>query len=212
MAAKSMFLLFLIVGYVSTGSAQLREERLQNKQSLTNEKANDFPCPVSADIIPCECYTDSDGEIIVDCSLAESDEQMEGVFQEYWPVKDLFRFDIYDNPNLTHFDYDLNGLTFKMVKFNRVSNMKTISEDFFSDSVETLSSLIILDSKLKTFPLGNITEFSNLTSINILGSKLEEIPFIISDTLVDFALSQSLLTEILPGEEVIDQDLYRIIF
>jgi len=183
MVTKLKLLLFLIIAFVSEGLA------------------NDFPCPESFDIAPCRCYVDSYDHLILDCSMGESDEQMAGIFNQYWPVKNFYKWRISDNIHLKNFDYDLHGLTFEYIDFDNLSLMKTVSPDFFSESSADLKELHIIGTIMETFPLGNVSEFAILTTISISGSKLEVIPPIVSESLEELAVNYSpLLTDIPAGK------------
>jgi len=135
---------------------------------------------------------------------------MERIFQEYWPVKDFYRFEISNNENLTHFDYNLNGLSFQYIQFQNLSNMTTITPDFFSASAETLEEMRIKKSNLEDFPIGNITEFTNLSLLYIMVSQLKTIPHLISNSLEQLSMSDAQITDMPAGENYILFTTYRL--
>jgi len=194
--------LTLLMGSTINGLKYREELLLHGSGSLITKegRANEFPCPYATDITPCECFIDVYEQIIVDCSLAESDDQMKGIFQKVWPVKNLHRFQILNNANLEIFDYDLNGINFEKIHFENLPNMINITRDFFLDSAETVTEVRLLENNLETFPFGDLSDFTYLHLLYIMDSNLFDIPSLNSNSLLELSLSGARITDIPEGK------------
>ena len=85
--------------------------------SPTKDSAKQFPCPSDEAIDPCTCkYQDT--SLFLDCTEVPSEERLAEVFQQDFPVNDFDTFYINTTNSLVNLDFDLNGVTFRKVKFS----------------------------------------------------------------------------------------------
>ena len=78
-------------------------------------QARVYPCPGAADIAPCVCTVDG-SNLYMDCSAISSNEELNAVFLNDFPVPAFYEFRIDDNPFLTQLQfYCFGNVTFQRI-------------------------------------------------------------------------------------------------
>ena len=185
--------------------------------SPTKDSAKQFPCPSDEGIDPCTCWY-QDTSLFLDCTEVPSEERLAEVFQQDFPVKDFDTFYINTTNSLVNLDFDLNGVTFRKVKFSDgiydgSSTIETISAGLFAGSVDTLEILRVRSSNLTTegFPFSSLSQYTRLRDVTIDGSNVETIPKVESSTLEYFGIQNSKVISLSPGKTSCDRFNFKII-
>lgn len=159
----------------------------------------EFPCPDAATIAPCVCTIGINSTVNLDCTLVESDEQLQAVFKEGFPTKSLYQFNMVNNSAITLFHDFLNGVSFEKVNLSPGPfALEAISNNFLLDINDTLNELNIVDSRLTTefFPFYLLPYMNQLESLYILGSNIDRIPEIRAPILSTLMIQRSLVQSV----------------
>lgn len=159
------------------------------------------PCPNATDIAPCVCYQDLIDRLILECYEIESEEQLETIFQQNFPVKEFYNLFLDMSPFLRTLGGSVfNGVSFVVVELYR-SGIEVINEYALADSLETLESLYIKESLVheSTFPFFTFSSYSKLTVLNVFTSELTGIPSLSSSSVENIGITDAAITEIDAG-------------
>lgn len=130
----------------------------------------DLPCPDENMIKPCTCHTDTLGFMTLDCSLINTNEDLQRVFSNEFPFKHFYQLIIDHDPNdannrLTEIQAD----TFNFLDFQRVTikgtKLQIIDENVFSYSHDTLTLLDLRNNKLVDFPFETLFLYKRLETL-----------------------------------------------
>ena len=180
-------------------------------------------CPNEADIRPCVCSTIL--ALDLDCSEVLDEDQLLAVFHTDFPTHAFRRFTMYQNKHLK----TLRDYTFELVTFEEIwitdGVLEKVEENAFSHSAATVKSLIFNMNSISTFPFSSLSTFTELLSLDLRVNNLQWFPKITSPTLevlylshnplgglpvdafagtpsiIDLHLSNTQITEILPGKQ-----------
>jgi len=175
---------------------------LVTSKSVDKEVApSQYPCPPPEDIYPCRCGVITYYKFPhLDCSDVTSDEQLSAIFKADFPVKRIFKFDIYDNEAITKLGNDLTTLTFVFIDVRRTS-LQYVSEHFLRTNADSLQYLHIQQSQLSenSFPFYTVEFLTQLTELILQGNKFTYIPYVKSASLTAIALNNNSMNRIDPG-------------
>ena len=162
-----------------------------------------FPCPNSTAIAPCVCEISEASELILDCSGGESLDQLSEIFRQNFPVKQFDEFWIQDNDNIHYLADIFNGLSFRFIFLNNMSNLTEISNFAFYDSRSTLENMYIDVSNLdeSTFPFSNLGQYTELNSLTIATSNLTSWPLFSSSSIKHVNFFGNHITALPAGEK-----------
>ena len=153
-------------------------------------------CPQATPIYPCICSTELiEGRLHVnlDCSEVTSNYVLESVFQEgnflYTKFSKLTINPPVRHPALTA----LNPTVFGDVSFEHIlinhTYIRTINEEAFAPSHDTLLHLILSNNMINAFPFETLSVFAHLRFLNLANNKLLYLPNIESNSLYQVDLS-----------------------
>lgn len=181
----------------------------------TNSNRAAFPCPYAAAILPCVCTVDDTSNITVDCTEVDSEEQLAAVFQQDFPVKELYQFSMANNSAVKTLDNFLNGVTFDRVSLEPGPFvLETVSEQFLLALKDTLQYLSISYSNLTTeqFPFAVLPSMNLLETLRFYGSEFNSIPPILAPKLSLFLVNYSPVDRLLNGTISIGAESASIYF
>ena len=162
------------------------------------------PCPESTDIAPCVCSMEADG-LQIDCSDVQSDDDLARVFQQEFPMKEYWRFFIYQNSHIRYLNNTFNGVTFREIALDYVSDLAYVSDNALAESQFTLEVLFIQDSKLneERFSIPLLGIFKKLRYFFIGDSAFANFPeTLVSESLNTFYFPTGSLSLLSPGESL----------
>lgn len=136
-------------------------------------------CPNAAAIAPCVCLYDTAGNVYLDCTLVESEEQLAAVFQQEFPVTALSEFFMGNNDAISVLGNFVSGVTFQSIRLEEGPFvLEQITESFISDSVGTLTNIKIMNSQLTSdnFPFELLSMMESLEILYIDTSLISSIP------------------------------------
>ena len=194
----------LILGQQSVDSAKMMKNNLPEKiqHPLPDFEARigsgEYPCPDAEAIAPCTCT--SYYSIYLNCDNVTS-AQLATIFQQDFPVKNIYELIIKFSPLLTSLDFDLNGVTMETL-FVADSAVATIAPKFLEGSYETLNYITLESTELTTegFPFETLVNYNNLTSVSLSDNNMDSLPIINSPSLQQLQMEHTRISEILPGE------------
>lgn len=156
--------------------------------------ASDFPCPNLSDIYPCDCTVGTSGEPDLDCSEVLSNYELERVFQASFPytqVNNLIIQPVSGHPGLT----DIKSYVFGEVSFKHVTitntYIRTIEEEAFTPSHDTLIKLDVSSNEIDTFPYESMGLYNHLRILDLSNNRLSSLPNLESPSLLSLDLSQN---------------------
>lgn len=165
------------------------------------------PCPEEADIAPCVCYLADDNPdfMVMDCSAAENEEQLQNAFLADFPTREFRTFNMKYNKNVTQLGDVMQGTTFLVIGLG-YSELEVITEDCFIASVNTLWQLAVSGSRLTTnnFPFSSIGSYSQLLELQVADSRLDTFPDLSSSTLTQLWLPNNEIVGVLPASAFIN--------
>ncbi|KAK8389765.1 hypothetical protein O3P69_009041 [Scylla paramamosain] len=128
-----------------------------------------WPCPIQSQIAPCTCFMDTVYRLFMDCSLANSEEELERIFSSIFPFKDFYELRIEHNPEDADNVIDkITADTFADLTFKRIiitgTRLQNIIDEAFADSHKTLSYLDLSSNLLHTFPFESLSLYENLAT------------------------------------------------
>jgi len=185
---KTCLLAIILIGSVSSKSL---EKNLKTPR--------EFPCPLEEDIAPCECSSDVND--------VASDEDLQRVFNEYFPVKEFTKFRINENNNVTSLNQNTNGVSFKNIYLFANPNLKTISSGFLSASASRIEILDFHTTPFstETFPFSSLPSYPNLLEISVWQADFTSLPEISNEKLSTFDFTFTGVTSIEKGEGLTKQ-------
>lgn len=151
-------------------------------------------CPVASVILPCVCTIGASGEPDMDCSDVDSNADLERVFQQSFP--DTVFNNLVINPVTGHPAFtDITSFVFGDVSFQHVviSNtyIRTVAEEAFAASHNTLISLDLSNNKIDSFPIEALPVFLHLRILNLANNRLPLLPNMDSPSLLSLDISQN---------------------
>ena len=164
------------------------------------------PCPDPEAILPCTCYQQL-ASLHLDCTQVESEEQLSQVFQQNFPVKDFFKFEMTTNSRILTLDVPTNGVSFEYVDlFPGPFSLEAVGENFFLDSVDTLTDIRIHDTNLTTegFIFSSMAAFPNLDMVDLSQSRLSYLPDLQNDNLRVFGAGFTDISTLNPGKRLFE--------
>ena len=161
-------------------------------------------CPAAEDISPCICsYVDGEG-LYLDCTGLQTEEELTAIFQQDFPVKEFYLFEMRRTGDIRVLGDVFNGVTFQQIDIipNTVSQIEQVHPNFLLSNADVLLQLHLRNSLLTSegFPWEVV---GNLTKLRILAldiNQLTDIPPLHRETLYEFAYLRSNVTELKPGE------------
>ena len=170
------------------------------------ERVNDgqskaFPCPDAADIAPCVCI-EIGFNLYLDCTDAESDEELEQVFQQYFPVREFFEFQMHRTESLVNLNFTTNGVSFENFIFSTGPfSIQNIADEFFADSALDVTVIDIESSQIGDdgFPFASLSNYPQLDTLQLTGGQITEVPRIVSFSLSALRLSNNQIASVEPG-------------
>ena len=169
---------------------------------------SNYPCPNATDIAPCQCtrLPSNYSVLYMDCTYAQNETQIAEAFQQDFPLKTFYRFDIFYTFSIVNLDFSTNGVSFEefhVLGYNEVepSTIRYVSERVFRDSISRLASIGIQHTMLEDggFPFDALSGYPKLSYFNICGSSMTEIPSVVSDTITNFVFCDNEVTVLEPG-------------
>ena len=163
------------------------------------------PCPEAADIAPCVCSLEDEG-LYLDCSLVQSDDDLARVFQQKFPLKELWQFYIYNNDRIHYLTDILNGVTFREIFLHSVPNLTFVSDNVVVENKLVLESIYIHNSKLseETFFVPLLEILKKLRYFYMGDSAFTNFPeALVSESLETFQFRHGTLSHLSPGESLV---------
>jgi hypothetical protein len=191
-----LVLLLLTVQGISSIPAQT------NNDGINDIRAAAFPCPIPEDIHPCVCWTEEEG-IYLDCTDVTSEQQLENVFMQDFPVTEFYQFQINQTDILVDMNFTSNGVSFeKLLLYPGPLSIRSISNKFLMNSYTTLKTICIYNSQLTEagFPLDNLNIFEMLDFLSFDGSNVSHLPNLVSETLTGLRIIYSDIVNLYPGK------------
>lgn len=153
-----------------------------------------FPCPDDINIFPCTCTVGTSGEPDLDCSAVQSNLELENAFQATFPYSEFNNLIIQPasgHPGLT----DIKSYVFGEVSFKHVTitntYIRTIEEEAFTPSHDTLIILDVSNNEIDSFPYESIVSYIHLRILNLSNNRLSSLPNLESPSLLSLDLSQN---------------------
>lgn len=157
----------------------LLEQHPAAERSLAGSDRADPTCPDPTLIEPCVCTVGSLNNVSLDCTLVESKDQLAAVFQQDFPVKELYKFSMANNTAVEILGNILNDVTIQRLElYPGPFALEHISEYFLIGSKDVLSDIRIRDSALASnnFPFAVLSTFEALESLEVVRSNLTWLP------------------------------------
>ncbi|MPC38624.1 Oplophorus-luciferin 2-monooxygenase non-catalytic subunit [Portunus trituberculatus] len=155
-----------------------------------------WPCPIQTQIAPCICSMDTGYNLLMDCSLARSEEQLEKIFSSIFPFKDFYELKIEHNPDDTDNVIDkITANTFADISFERIiitgTRLQDIIDEAFADSHKTLRHLDLSFNTLHTFPFESLALYEQLHTFIIDNNQFPDLFDLESLSLEIFSASRN---------------------
>ena len=153
-------------------------------------------CPNTADIDPCTCI-ENGNEITIDCSLAQSQQEIGMAFIEEFPTNELYKFVISDNLILDSLSSNMfGGKSFEQISI-RHTNIESIDLPFFLSCIHTVRELeITYNPFLSTFAFDALELFTSLTTLDLGYNDLTMLPQMSSETIEYMYLRHNYISNI----------------
>ncbi|CAL4150163.1 unnamed protein product, partial [Meganyctiphanes norvegica] len=195
MKSRVVTLLLYLVAYVSTSGKHYPGSIDDKKDNITSYAYNqseihgvlgnhmpdyygyERPCPNADDIAPCVCtYYADEHAMDLDCSAAESEEQLKQIFKADFPFKNFRTFNLQHNNKLKVLEsYVFNTISFE--KITIYSNDFEVIEDHALDSCyETATYVNFNNDKITSFPFDVLSNFVNLKVFGMSSNSLSSVP------------------------------------
>ncbi|KAG0729029.1 Oplophorus-luciferin 2-monooxygenase non-catalytic subunit [Chionoecetes opilio] len=126
-----------------------------------------WPCPIQTQIAPCKCSEDTEYNLHLDCSLANSDEELLRIFSSTFPFNDFYELKIiHDHNDVTNVIDEITANTFADLTFERIiitgTRLEDINDEAFADSHATLKYLELSNNYLYTVPFESLALYLKL--------------------------------------------------
>lgn len=188
---KLIVLLLLIL------EGQGSPENRQSSPADFDDSLKNLPCPNDYDIFPCTCKNYKN-VMDLNCSLAESEDQLDQIFGSIFPFKVFRSFIMNSNGNIKI----LKSGLFRELSFTEFmithSALETVEEDALSGSYDTAVHIHMNANNLTQFPFEKLPLFGSLVHLNLGHNKLLEFPVLSSASLRYLSLGGNLITAVLP--------------
>ena len=209
-ASALCVLTFCIQGSFSTGVETDRYAPLRPypkafgiKHLDKEEKESEGPyCPTASDILPCICIPhilEVPVLVTLECTNVNS-EQLATVFQQDFPVQNMFELKISDSPEPLTLNFSTNGVSFESIDIYNIG-LLDIQEEFFAASFDRLVHLSIEDaeSTVEGFPFSSLPRFQVLHTLDIISVGWTLLPTISSSSLTAITIESNDIESIIPG-------------
>ena len=181
LASALCVLTFCIQGSFSTGVETDRHAQLRPyprafgiKHLEKEEKESEGPyCPTASDILPCICIPnilEVPVLVTLECTNVNS-KQLATVFQQDFPVQNMFELKISDSFEPLTLNFSTNGISFESIDIYNIG-LLDIQEEFFAasfDRLRTLSKMQNPRSKNFLFLLCQDFKFCTRSTSSLLG-------------------------------------------
>ena len=154
-------------------------------------------CPNANYIDPCTCIENGINDVTIDCSLAQSEEEIELAFLVDFPINNLTSFLISNNLEITSLSSNLfTAKSFQQITI-KYTNIELIDFSFFNACFGTLLKLeVSYNPLLTTFAFDSFDFFSSLTLVDLEHNGLSFLPQMSSDTIEVMILQYNLIDNI----------------
>ncbi|XP_071532322.1 oplophorus-luciferin 2-monooxygenase non-catalytic subunit-like [Panulirus ornatus] len=144
-------------------------------------QAQEWPCPTAADILPCVCSVDAYFNMKIDCSTAETCEQLLSAFDTEFPFTHFQELKIDPDPSDWHGSLTtLDPNTFGVLTFERViirsTQLTSLHPQTFANSLATLKYLNLANNKINDFPFETVPLYSALHTLTLEENYLANLP------------------------------------
>ncbi|XP_047473534.1 oplophorus-luciferin 2-monooxygenase non-catalytic subunit-like [Penaeus chinensis] len=146
-----------------------------------------WPCPEPEEIAPCTCNSDA-GDINMDCSNVQNDEELSAAFKANFPFTDLNRFTMIKNLSDEKIGVTrLSADTFSNVTFTSFAishtTLTSVDDLAFSKSFAIMESLVISYSDLTSFPFDILKNCPKLKDLRVFNNQIKHMSNIHSESL-----------------------------
>nr|XP_027214039.1 oplophorus-luciferin 2-monooxygenase non-catalytic subunit-like [Penaeus vannamei] len=147
-----------------------------------------WPCPEPEEIAPCICIAEETGDINMDCSEVQSDEELSRAFRANFPFSDLNKFTMIKSLSENKIGVTrLSAATFGNVSFTNIAishtTLNAVEDMAFSKSFEILEVLIVTYSELTFFPFDILKNCPKLRDLRVFNNQITHMSNIHSDSL-----------------------------
>ena len=174
----------------------------KSKSSDVEASPKNYPCPEATDIDPCICTVDTEGFLYMDCSSVLSNEELNNVFTNEFPVNKFEEFRLTNNDYFTQLQVNCFGnVTFSRIWISN-TNIDFVSSFALASSAERLNYIHIFGGFLtdQQFPFIYLDTYTNLTHLEVSGQvNLTLIPLLTSNTLTDLEMEFCAIANISQG-------------
>ncbi|XP_063585680.1 oplophorus-luciferin 2-monooxygenase non-catalytic subunit-like [Penaeus indicus] len=147
-----------------------------------------WPCPEPEEIAPCTCTADPGGDINMDCSNVQSDEDLSAAFKANFPFTDLNQFTMIKSPSddkigITKLSADTFGnVTFTSFAISHTT-LNSVDDLAFSKSFAIMEFLTISYSELTSFPFDILKNCPMLSDLRVFNNQIQHMSNIHSESL-----------------------------
>jgi len=147
-----------------------------------------YPCPEPADIAPCSCSYDHKGNLVLDCTHVQSNEQLAHSLAANFTYTEFSELRINRNYHVTDLEDITRGQTYYSVYLD-TPNLKHVHPNFLYQSFSTVEQITINNGELfeAEFPFSNLRHMSALKVLSLRQNYLlHHLPSLIAPKLTDF--------------------------
>ena len=158
-------------------------------------------CPSPDAIAPCICE-EPHSLLILDCSLVESEQQLESIFEQEFPKTEFDEFHMSENLFIKKLNFSTNGISFVSIDlFLGPFVLEEVTEEFLIGSAATLETIRIHNSNVTTekFPFDSLSSFPKLDLFDLSLSDVTWLPKVDHDRIRVFSFGQSSIASFDPG-------------
>jgi len=170
-------------------------------------------CPYIEDIMPCICTYEivlGEERLTLDCTGVSSEEELAAVFQSYFPTTEFYEFKMNASDVVIKLDDEIQGVSFERFTLSPgpFPKLLEVTDQFFNSSADTVDFIRIQASQIQetTFPFASIPSYRNLTKLYLFETNISSIPEIVSDSITNFGVYFSPVTDISPGEKLFEKN------
>ena len=203
----SLILAVMVVSVTSVRTDLLQISEEQNGPSPDGFIGNG--CPNATAISPCVCvdFPEVNSRPRLDCTLIQSEDELQAIFEEDFPVTEFASFEMRYNDFLTSLNVSTNGVSFEIILLQPGPfSLSEISEEFLTSSADTLGDIsIYLAPNLVEFPFSVLDSLEKLEGLYFAETGIANIPKLSSDSLATLFVPEGKLSEIAEGKKEISQ-------